>query len=131
MYVLLMLYIYLKHLLISIYALFRYLRNNSEEKLVDPNMCYENVARFKRLLDTLKYDGPIVAMTDNTKLKPGLQYSAQFSCIIGFSLQFEETRVNNYNDISIIINNIKEKKAIAKDVRAYLLQVNIFYNIYF
>src|ERR1044071_7129586 len=123
MYVLLMLYIYLKHLLISIYALFRYLRNNSEEKLVDPNMCYENVARFKRLLDTLKYDGPIVAMTDNTKLKPRLQYSAQFGCIIGFLLQLKETQVNNYDDIPIIINNIKEKKAIAKDVRAYLLQV--------
>ena len=89
-------------------------------------MCYENVARFKRLLDTLKYDGPIVAMTDNTKLKSGLQYSTQFGCIIGSSLQQEETRVNSYDDIPVIINNIKERKAIAKEVRAYLLQVKSF-----
>jgi len=122
--------IYLKYLLILIYALFRYLQNNSKEKLVDPNMCYENVARFKRLLDTLKYDGLIVAMTDNTKLKPGLQYSAQFGCIIGSSLQLEETQVNNYDDIPIIINNIKEKKAIAKDVRAYLLQVKYLLHLF-
>ena len=64
-------------------------------------------------------------MTDNTKLKPGLQYSAQFGCIVGSSLQQEETQVNNYDDISVIINNIKERKAIAKEVRAYLLQVRI------
>jgi hypothetical protein len=89
-------------------------------------MCYENVARFKRLLDTLKYNGPIVAMTDNTKLKPGLQYSAQYGCIVGSSLQKEETQLNSYDDIPLIINNIKERKAIAKEVRAYLLQVRIF-----
>ena len=93
-------------------------------------MCYENVARFKRLLDTLKYDGPVVAMTDNTKLKPGLQYSAQFGCIIGSSLQQEETQVNSYDDISVIINNIKERKAIAKEVRAYLLQVRTLATIF-
>ena len=66
-------------------------------------MCYENVARFKRFLDTLKYGSPIVAMTDNTKLKPGLQYSAQFGCIVGSSLQQEETQVNNYDDSSIFL----------------------------
>ena len=82
------------------------------------------------MLDTLKYDGPIVAMTDNTKLKSNLQYSAQFGCIVDFSLQQEETQVNNYDDISVIINNIKEKKAIAKEVRAYLLQVRIFIIIF-
>ncbi len=35
-------------------------------------MCYENVTRFKRLLNTLKYDSLIVAMIDNTKLKSDL-----------------------------------------------------------
>ena len=65
-------YIYLKYLLISIYALFRYLQNNSEEKLVDPNIYYENIACFKRLLNTLKYDGSIVIIMDNTKLKSEL-----------------------------------------------------------
>ncbi len=50
-------------------------------------MCYENVTHFKRLLDTLKYDDPIVIMIDNTKLKSDLQYSTQFGCIISSSLQ--------------------------------------------
>jgi hypothetical protein len=65
---------------------------------------------FQQLLDTLKYNCPIIVMTDNTtKLKLGLQYSAQFCCIVDYSLQ-EEIQVNSYNDISVIINNIKEEK---------------------
>jgi len=76
----------LKHLLISIYTLFRYFQNNSEKKLVDPNICYENVARFKQLLNTLKYDGPVVAMTDNTKLKFGL-YSLAILLVSHYNLR--------------------------------------------
>ncbi|RGB31607.1 hypothetical protein C1646_763854 [Rhizophagus diaphanus] len=74
----------------------RQLRRNSEVCLTNPDLCYENVARFKRLVDSIQYNGPIVAMTDNTKLKP---------------------------HIPNIISKIKNEKAIAKDVHIYMLQI--------
>ncbi|PKY60938.1 hypothetical protein RhiirA4_308934, partial [Rhizophagus irregularis] len=83
-----------------------------------------NVARVKRLIDTVNYNGPICAMTDNTKLKPRLRYSPNLGCIIGSTLSNEETTVNIYsNDIPKIINNVKSENGIAKNVRAYILQI--------
>ncbi|RIB02308.1 hypothetical protein C2G38_2228167 [Gigaspora rosea] len=73
----------------------RMLRRNNNKYLTNPELCYENVAKFKRLLDTINYNGPIAAMTDNTKLKLGLRYSS----------------------------NLGSEDRIAKSVRAYLLQV--------
>jgi hypothetical protein len=103
------------------------LRRNSEDCLTNPDLCYENVARFKRLIDSIQYDGPIVAMTDNTKLKPRLRYSPMLGCIVGSIISKEETKINVYADIPNIISKIKNEKAIAKDVRAYILQVNFKY----
>jgi hypothetical protein len=67
-------------------------------------------------------------MSDNTKLKPALRYHSGLGCIVGSTLSIEETKINAYKDIPIIINDIKIKKAIANDVRAYILQVVFIYN---
>ncbi|CAB4434731.1 unnamed protein product [Rhizophagus irregularis] len=101
----------------------RKLQTNNEDTLTNPALTFENVAKFKRLIDTLNYRGPIVAMSDNTKLKPALRYSSILGCIIGSTLPIEQTKINTYEDIQPIINDIKTKKAIAKDVRAYILQI--------
>ncbi|RGB36571.1 hypothetical protein C1646_757962, partial [Rhizophagus diaphanus] len=93
------------------------------QSIHNPDLCYENAARFKRLIDAINYDGPVVAITDNTKLKPCLRYSSTLGCIVGSVLSNEDTKVNVYNDIPNIINQIKNQNAIAKDVRAYVLQV--------
>ncbi|CAB4415318.1 unnamed protein product [Rhizophagus irregularis] len=84
--------------------------------------CIQSI-RFKRLIDTIQYNGPIAAITDNTKLKSRLRYSPQLGCIVGSILPYNQTKVNNYGDIPNIINCIKDHNAIAKDVRAYILQV--------
>lgn len=68
-------------------------------------------------------------MTDNTKLKLRLRYSSNLGCIIGSILSKEETKVNIYNDIPRIINKIKAENGMAKNIRAYILQVKIL--IYF
>ena len=83
------------------------------------------MVRFKRFADSLNYNGPVVVMTDNTKLKEHLSYSSTLGCIIGSILPISETRVSNYEEIITIIDKIKVKKAIAKQVRVYLLQVFI------
>ena len=99
------------------------MRKNSEDYLTNPDLCYENVARFKRLVDSIQYNSPVVVMTDNTKLKSCLRYLPTLGCIIGSIFPIEETKINVYADIPNIINKIKNEKAIAKDVRAYILQV--------
>ncbi|RHZ88487.1 hypothetical protein Glove_22g143 [Diversispora epigaea] len=75
------------------------------------NLCFENVARFKRFLDKINYKGP------------SLRYSSQLGCVIGSTLSQEETKINIYNDIPKIIQSIKNKKEIANYVRVYILQV--------
>ena len=100
------------------------MRSNSEDILADPTFCFENIARFNRFLDSVNYNGPIAAMTDNTKLKPRLRYSSQMGCIIGSTLSNEETDIKIYSNIPTVINNIKEHNAIAKYVRVYILQVS-------
>lgn len=99
------------------------MRRNNEDYLTNPDLCFENVARFKRLIDTIQYDGPIVAMTDNTKLKPQLKYNPTLGCITGSVLSKEETHINIYSDIPKVIEKIKSSNGIAKSVRVYILQV--------
>jgi hypothetical protein len=103
------------------------LRRNNEDYLTNSELCFENVARFKLLIDTINYDSPIASMTDNTKLKERLRYSPILGCIIGSILSENKTKINVYGDIPNVINKIKEQNAIAKDVRAYILQVQIIY----
>jgi hypothetical protein len=64
-------------------------------------------------------------MTDNTKLKLRLRYSSQLECIVGSTLPINDTKIDKYSDIPIIIDNIKKEKAIAKNIRAYILQVSV------
>ncbi|RHZ55112.1 hypothetical protein Glove_420g91 [Diversispora epigaea] len=91
--------------------------------LKNPDLCFENVVRFKRFLDSINYTGPIAVMSDNTKLKPRLRYSSQLGCIISSTLSQEEVEINIYNDIPKVIKSIKDNKAIANYVRVYILQV--------
>ncbi|CAG8782353.1 21707_t:CDS:1, partial [Racocetra persica] len=62
------------------------LRNNNKDILTNPDLCYENIARFKRLIDSIQYNSLIATMTDSTKLKLCLRYSSQLGCIVGLIL---------------------------------------------
>ncbi|CAG8856479.1 24467_t:CDS:1, partial [Gigaspora margarita] len=44
------------------------LRRNNNEYLTNSELCYENVTKFKRLINTINYNRPIATMKDNTKL---------------------------------------------------------------
>lgn len=100
----------------------------SSETITNTDLCYENMLRFKRFADSLNYNGPVAIMTDNTKLKERLSYSATLGCVIGSTLSTSETKVSNYEEVISVIDKIKTKNAIAKQVRIYLLQV-INFNI--
>ncbi|RHZ82106.1 hypothetical protein Glove_114g59 [Diversispora epigaea] len=77
----------------------RKLRANSSDTLTNPDLCFENVARFKRFLDKINYKGPIAAMSDNTcKLCPCLYITVIIALI-----------PNNGKDSADNIANIHKK----------------------
>lgn len=83
------------------------------------------MAKFRKFLNSINYDGPIAASTDNTKLEEKLRYSANLGAILGSTLPLQETLVSSYNEIDTIIKNIQTNNAIAKYVRVYILQVPV------
>jgi hypothetical protein len=107
----------------KLFLLFRYLRTRDEDKLTNPNLVYENVARFARAMNALNWNGPVVAMTDCTKVRSKLTYSQELGCIVGSTMSFEESHVQTYSDIHEIIKNIRENNEIASQVRCILLKV--------
>jgi len=60
-------------------------------------------------------------MTDNTKLKERLSYSAALGCVFGLILPISETKVSNCKEVITVIDKIRNEDAIAKQVRIYLL----------
>ena len=84
---------------------------------------YENVARFARTMDALKWTGPVVAMTDCTKVRAKLTYSQELGCIVGSTLNFDDTQVTTYDDIHLKIKEIQDNKATASQVRCVVLKV--------
>ncbi|CAG8649425.1 16588_t:CDS:2, partial [Gigaspora rosea] len=94
--------------------------------LNDPSICFENMAKFKKFLNSINYDGPIAASTDNTKLEEKLRYSAGLDAILGSMLPLHETLVTSYNEIDTIIKKIQANNAIAK----YIKNVSDVYEIH-
>ncbi|CAG8800605.1 13865_t:CDS:2 [Gigaspora margarita] len=84
-----------------------------------------SLIQVKRLANTIKYTGPIIALSDNTKIKERLGFFSLFGCVVGSTLLTELTRVSTYKDIYQIVDMIKSHNAIASQVHVYLLQVNI------
>ncbi|GBB90055.1 hypothetical protein RclHR1_16920005 [Rhizophagus clarus] len=44
-------------------------RAQSDSALDDSSICFENIAKFRKFLNSINYDGPIAASTDNMKLE--------------------------------------------------------------
>ncbi|GES93834.1 hypothetical protein GLOIN_2v1777971 [Rhizophagus clarus] len=107
------------------YEIFRYMRANESDIISNPELVYENILKVVRLTKALNWNGPIVGMTDCTKVRPKLTYSDELGCIVGSTLKLSETSVQTYDDIHKIINNIKQKKAIATQVRVVVLKIPI------
>ncbi|CAG8554243.1 4492_t:CDS:2 [Gigaspora margarita] len=105
------------------YEFFEQIWQDSYYEILGTSICLENMARFKKLADSMNYNGPVITMTDNTKLYPRLGYSASLGCIVGSIFSLNQAWVNDYNEVKTVIQNIVASKAIAKQVCLYLLQV--------
>ena len=97
---------------------------NCRDVLQNPDLIFENVARVKRLIDAIKYHGPIAFAGDCTKLRPRLSYSNSFGGhILGTTLPLVECKVDCANDIDWIITRAKEVKAVGTQVRTIMAKV--------
>ncbi|CAG8652026.1 32367_t:CDS:2, partial [Racocetra persica] len=74
-------------------------RSISNNTINNSDLCYKNVVRFKKLLDTLHYKDPVVTMTDCTKVKSGLQFFSSLGCIVGSTLNQNDCIIKTYDDI--------------------------------
>ena len=72
--------------------------------LHNPGLIFENIARVKRLADSLKYTGPITVAGDCTKLRLRLAYSTDFgSHILGTTMDLSQCEIEEAQDIDEII----------------------------
>jgi hypothetical protein len=98
----------------------------SEDALSNPYLIFENVARVKRLVDSVGFTGGIAVGDDCTKVCKHLSFSTDFgSHILGSVLPLEQCEVQESEDIDAVIADIKKKKAIATQTRAIIAQVSI------
>ncbi|CAG8831222.1 32620_t:CDS:2, partial [Gigaspora margarita] len=77
----------------------------------------------KWLADTIKYTSPIIAISDNTKIKKRLGFFSLLGYIVSSTLSTELTRVFTHEDIYHVVETIKSHNAIAFQVHIYLLQI--------
>ncbi|KAJ7812191.1 hypothetical protein B0H14DRAFT_3753374 [Mycena olivaceomarginata] len=105
----------------------RHLRSlvaKSEDALTNPYLVYENMARVRRLINTLNYTGPVAVAGDCTKVRSRLTYCHDYGGhILGSVLPFEETIVEDPKEIDAVIAKITKAKAQASQVRAILVKV--------
>ncbi|KAJ6549173.1 hypothetical protein B0H10DRAFT_2243009 [Mycena sp. CBHHK59/15] len=102
----------------------RALVSKSEDALQNPYLIYENMARVRCLVDSLKYTSPVAVAGDCTKVRKRLTYSPEFGGhILGGVLPFEECVVESPEEIDAVIKKITKAKAEATQVRAILVKV--------
>ncbi|KAF9232090.1 hypothetical protein BU15DRAFT_90744 [Melanogaster broomeanus] len=98
--------------------------SSSKDALQNPDLTFENMVRVRRLMDSVRYNGPVAVAGDCTKLRPQLSYSVDFSGhIIGSTLPLSDCAVDDISDIDEIITNIHKAKAQAMQVRAILVKI--------
>lgn len=103
----------------------RTLTAKSVDALQNPALIYENVARVKRLVDSIKYTGPIAIAGDCTKVRARLTYSNDFgSHVLGSTLPLDKCEVDSSDDIDEIIERIASQGVLATQVRAILVKVH-------
>ena len=110
--------------IISIYL--SQIRASNTELITDPNLILENITKFACIAKELKWKGPILLMTDCTKIRPKLVYSQELGYITGSTLSPNEVSISNINDIHAKIRYIYENNAIATQVRVITLKVFLY-----
>ncbi|CAB5210968.1 unnamed protein product [Rhizophagus irregularis] len=89
----------------------RQIRASNTELITDPNLVLENVTKFACIAKELKWEGPILLMTDCTKIRPKLVYSQELGYITGSTLSSNEIPIGKIPPMVIAILPIKGDKS--------------------
>ncbi|KAJ7827674.1 hypothetical protein B0H14DRAFT_2814178 [Mycena olivaceomarginata] len=96
----------------------------SEDALQNPFLIFENMARVKRLADTIHYSGPVAVAGDCTKVRKRLTFSNDFGGhILGSVWSLTDCIAEDTDDIRRVIDEVTKAKAEATQVRAILVKV--------
>ncbi|KAJ7751325.1 hypothetical protein DFH07DRAFT_774922 [Mycena maculata] len=96
----------------------------SEDALQNPYLIYENMARVKRLADSIHYSGPVAVAGDCTKVRKRLTYSTDFGGhILGSVWPLADCIAEDPDDIQRVIDEVTKAKAEATQVRAILIKI--------
>lgn len=91
----------------------------------NPYLIFENIARVKRLVDSIQYSGPVAVAGDCTKVRARLSYSTDFGAhILGSVWELKDCIAEDPEDIERVIDKITAAKAQATQVRAILIKVD-------
>ncbi|KAI0753037.1 hypothetical protein C8Q80DRAFT_1118279 [Daedaleopsis nitida] len=94
--------------------------------LSSPNLDFENVARVKQFVDTIRYDGPVASASDCTKVHKWLTYSNDYgSHILGSVLPLLECIADDFDDIDTLVEHVGDEEMIATRCRASLLSCTL------
>jgi hypothetical protein len=87
-----------------------------------PYLIYENMARVKRLVDSIHYSGPVAVAGDCTKVRKRLADFNDFGRhILGSVWELEDCIAEDPEDIQWVIEVITKAKAEATQVRAIFI----------
>ncbi|KAF8156205.1 hypothetical protein K438DRAFT_2076139 [Mycena galopus ATCC 62051] len=90
---------------------------NSEDTLTNPYLIFENMARVKRLADSVNYTGPIAVAGDCTKVRKHLTFSTDFGGhILGSVWELKDCIADDPEDIERVMNKITKEKAEASQL---------------
>ena len=103
--------------------IFRWFRSKDQDILTNPEISFENITQFAKVANELQWKGPVVLMTDCTKLQPKVVYSQEFDDIMGSILSVNQTKCETYDDIHQTMKKIKEQDAVATQIHVFLLKV--------
>lgn len=102
----------------------RTLTTKSSDALTNPNLVYENMARVRRYYDSVKFLGPIIIGSDNTKVRKRLNFSTDHGAhVLGTTFDISEVEVEDADDINYIVDRAVEEKAFASQARAIIAKV--------
>ncbi|PKK61622.1 hypothetical protein RhiirC2_791540 [Rhizophagus irregularis] len=74
-------------------------RAKDQDIFTNPELSFENIVQFAKVASDYHWKGPVILMTDCTKLRPKVVYSQEFGAIMGSVLPSNQTKVSTYEDI--------------------------------
>ncbi|GBC29582.2 uncharacterized protein OCT59_008720 [Rhizophagus irregularis] len=100
-------------------------RAKDQDVFTNPELSFENIVQFAKVASDYHWKGPVILMTDCTKLRPKVVYSQEFGAIMGSVLPSNQTKVSTYEDIHATMKLIRENNAVANQIRGFILKIPI------